>query len=161
MVMNHESWIMHHDSWCYQMESQTHPSGVSGWSAMMPWNIRLFFLFCSKSYLWRSISIFTKSSKILFSHLLLHLIEDVVHHLQSILGPARLGFYLQKFWFVLSPLQKRTSFGRLPKHITCIHWHWLEVHGIFINGKFMKSFSHLFSCDMGNLVNFTSVLNLK
>ena len=49
------------------MESQTHPSGVSGWSAMMPWNIRLFFLFCSKSYLWRSIFKFRKSFNILDS----------------------------------------------------------------------------------------------
>ena len=36
----------------------THPSGVSGWSAMMPWKIRLFFLFCSKSYLQQEIFTF-------------------------------------------------------------------------------------------------------
>ena len=94
---------------------------------------------------------------IVFSHLLLHLIEDVVHHLQSILGPARLRFYLQKFWFVLSPLQKEHHLrGSKTYHMHPLVGGWWclrkwEIYKIF----------HLFSCDMGNLVNFTSVLNLK
>ena len=35
---------------------KTYPSEVSGWSASTPWKIRLFFLFCSKSYIFSCIS---------------------------------------------------------------------------------------------------------
>ena len=54
-----------------------------------------------------------------FLHFLLHLIEDVVHHLQSILGPASLCFYFQKFWFndvsILLKIMCKIKIGRLKK----------------------------------------------
>ena len=34
----------------------SYPSGVSGWSARIPWKMRLFFLFCSNSYIFSCIS---------------------------------------------------------------------------------------------------------
>ena len=112
----------------------SYPSWVSGWSAMTPWKMRLFFLFCSKSYLQQ----FFGAAKHLtcnqfdrdcifshfllhlvhhvvyhhhiilinFSHFLLHLIQHVVHHLESIFGPARLCFHFQELWLVFTSLEK-------------------------------------------------------
>ena len=112
----------------------SYPSWVSGWSAMTPWKMRLFFLFCSKSYLQQLFGaakhltcnqfdrdcIFSHFLLHLvhhvvyhhhiilinFSHFLLHLIQHVVHHLESIFGPARLCFHFQELWLVFTSLEK-------------------------------------------------------